>query len=190
MRKQIENYIRSGHAGLYIVSPEEARVEAELGAIAQSLGFGLLAWSVTEGLVDTRDGQNRGATDPLEALNAIAGLPGKTLVLLRDFHPFLEDSPVLIRSLKDQVRQARTANKVLIVLACRLVLPPELEREIVVLNFRLPGKEELGTVLDGICASAGLKRPGNDARNSVSRPQAGGVRKGPEKSGPFSLAIA
>ena len=40
-------------------------------------------------------------------------------------------------------------------------------------------------MLDGICASAGLKRPGNDARNSVSRPQAGGVRKGPEKTAFF-----
>ena len=37
MRNQITNYIRAGYPGIYLVSCEEARVEAELKHIAQSL---------------------------------------------------------------------------------------------------------------------------------------------------------
>ena len=56
MRQRIANYIRSGHAGLYLVSAEEARVEAEIKAIAETLKYKLYAWSATEGLVNTADG--------------------------------------------------------------------------------------------------------------------------------------
>ena len=34
MRQKISNYIRAGYSGLYIVSPEEQRVEAEIKAVA------------------------------------------------------------------------------------------------------------------------------------------------------------
>jgi hypothetical protein len=45
----------------------------------------------------------------------------------------------------------------LIIVGCRLVLPPELEREMTVVEFALPGKEALGHVLEGIIESAGLE---------------------------------
>ena len=104
MRQRIANYIRSGHAGLYIVSAEEQRVEAELKAVADGLKYTLFAWSATEGLVDTADGSVRQANDPMEAITAVGELPENTVVLLRDFHMFLQDAnPVLIRAIKDQV---------------------------------------------------------------------------------------
>jgi SpoVK/Ycf46/Vps4 family AAA+-type ATPase len=59
--------------------------------------------------------------------------------------------------LKDLLQESKTKFKTLIVLGCRLVLPPELEREITVIEFALPGKEELGAVLGGIMESAGIK---------------------------------
>ena len=99
MRERVTNYIRSGHGGLFIVSAEEARVEAELTAIAGVLEYGLFAWSITDGLINTSDGEARGGQDPLEALEAIAELPENTIVLLRDFHVFLEDgNPILLRT--------------------------------------------------------------------------------------------
>ena len=105
MREIITNYIRAGYAGLFLVSHEEARVEAELKAIAQALKHPLHAWSITEGLIDTARGTMRDCNDPLEALTAIAELPENSILLLRDFHAFFEDpNPVLIRQLKDQLR--------------------------------------------------------------------------------------
>jgi len=151
MREIITNYIRAGYAGLFLVSHEEARVEAELKAIAQALKHPLHAWSITEGLVDTARGTTRDCNDPLEALTAIAELPENSILLLRDFHAFFEDpNPVLIRQLKDQLRSARTTGKTVAVLGCRLNLPPELEREFAVIDFALPGPDQLGVVLEGL----------------------------------------
>ncbi|MDA0232559.1 MAG: AAA family ATPase [Chloroflexi bacterium] len=168
MQQKIANYIRSGHPGLYIVSPEEARVEAELKSLAGLLDYGLHAWSVTEGLVNTADGTARQAQDPLDALEAVAELPENTLVVLRDFHAFLEDAnPVLVRTLKDTLARGKTRGTCLVIVGCRQVLPPELQRELTVIDFALPDRLALGDVRGGICDSAGLETPAGDARDAV-----------------------
>ena len=107
-------------------------------------------------------------TTPLEALIAIKDLKEKTLILLRDFHLFLQDpNPILVRQLKDVLQIAKTKSKVLVILGCRMVLPPELERELTVIEFALPAKEQLGAVLTGIMESAGIKTMENEQREKV-----------------------
>jgi len=52
MKSKIINHIRAGYPGLYLVSPEEQRVEAEMHQVAQDLNYSLHFWSVVDGLVD------------------------------------------------------------------------------------------------------------------------------------------
>jgi hypothetical protein len=114
MKTKITNYVRAGYPGLYLVSHEESRVEAELRAIAATLQYRLFAWSTTEGLTDTANGSVRAVQDPLEALQAIQELPDNTLILMRDLHMFLQDNnPVLIRALKDALTLGKTKGKCL-----------------------------------------------------------------------------
>src|SRR5258708_10333794 len=168
MKARIINHIRAGYPGLYVVSPEEQRVQAEMKQIADHLKYSLVFWSAVDGLVDTSKGTTTAANDPLEALIAISELKEKTLIPLRDFHLFLQDpNPILIRQLKDVLGVAKTKSKTLIILGCRLILPPELEREITVIEFSLPGKEELATVLAGIMESANLKPMEAEVREKV-----------------------
>lgn len=168
MKAAIMNYIRAGYPGIYIVSSEESRIEGEIKTIAKELGHGLYAWSITEGLVDTADGSSHGGQDPQEMLIHVLELPENTVVFLRDFHQFLENgNPVLTRTVKDVLRVAKTRGKALIIVGCRTILPPELEREFVVVEFALPGKEELGAVLDNIADSAGKSKPKKERRETL-----------------------
>ena len=160
MREQLSHYIRAGYSGLYLVSHEEQRVEAEIKAVANGLQHQLFAWSITEGLIDTTKGTARECNDPMEVLNVVTELPENSILLLRDFHQFFDDpNPVLIRRLKDQLRESRTTGKTLVVLGCRLNLPPELEREFTVIDIALPGFDELSAVLMGITESTEQKMP-------------------------------
>jgi hypothetical protein len=156
MKQKIVNYIRAGYSGLYLVSPEEKRVEAEMKAVAKETGFRLHVWSVTEGLIDTKTGSVRQMPEPLEVLLAARDLPKETIIVLRDFHAFLsgDPNPMLVRAFKEALHEAKTKNKTFLVLGCRLCLPPELERELTVVEYALPGKAELRPVLDGVIASA------------------------------------
>jgi AAA+ superfamily predicted ATPase len=156
--QSIISYLRAGYPGLYIVSPEEQRVEAEFQSIAQHLRFSLSAWSIASGLVDVETGQSRNCTDPIEVLEAVSEMKEQSIVLLKDFHLFLTDpNPLLLRKFKDALLVAKTRQTPLIVLGCRLCLPPELERELTVVEFQLPDKAALESVYHGVLSSAGLR---------------------------------
>jgi hypothetical protein len=60
-------------------------------------------------------------------------------VLLRDFGALLEDrDPVLVRKLRDTLRHAKSAGKLLLLLGVWKPLPAELEREITRLDLACP----------------------------------------------------
>jgi hypothetical protein len=73
---KIIHYLQAGYPGLYLVSPEEQRVEAELKSVLQHLNrnrkqgeqYQLCYWSVIDGLVNTNTQQIHSANDPLEVL--------------------------------------------------------------------------------------------------------------------------
>jgi len=168
MKTKISNYLRAGNAGLYILSPEEQRVEADFKAIAEDLKYGLFFWSVVDGLVNSANGSITQAQEPLEVLQAIDELPEKSIVLLRDFHLFLEEAnPVLLRKLKDALHLGKSKSKHLVIIGCRLCLPPELEREIVVVELALPPKQHIASALQGILESAALPPMSPDAHEAV-----------------------
>ena len=165
MKTEIINYVRAGYPGIYLVSAEEVRVEAQIQSVAQTVERTLYAWSVTEGLVNTTDGTIQEASDPVTGITAVAELPENSIVLFRDFHQFLDQpDPILIRAVKDALRHAKAKGKTLVILGCRSVVPSELEHEIVMVQFALPDKEELGVVLDNIANSAELPKPESESR--------------------------
>jgi SpoVK/Ycf46/Vps4 family AAA+-type ATPase len=113
-------------------------------------------------LVDVKEGRVTTCPDPLDALQLLDGMFANAnpqhVVLLRDLQLHIDQTdPMLVRRLKDTLRVAKTNGHAIIMLGCRLKLPPELEHEITHVDFTLPGIAELGTVLDGIIKSAKLK---------------------------------
>ena len=127
----LTTYLQAGYPGLAIVSSEEARAEAEIASTCQTLERNLHAWSSTEGLIDTKEGRVTPCPDPLEALELLDGLfaadETRHVVLFRDLQLYLEQSdPLLVRRLKDTLRLGKVNGHTLILLGCRLKLPPEL----------------------------------------------------------------
>ena len=172
MQKQLNTYLRAGYPGLAVISSEEARAEAEIAAACSSLKRCLHAWSSTEGLVDLQENRVTPCPDPLEALQLLDRLfstdSPRHVVLMRDLQLHLDQTdPMLVRRLKDILRLAKANGHALILLGCRLKLPPELDHEITRVDFSLPDPAQLGTVLDGILKSAKLKAPHDAIREAA-----------------------
>ena len=139
MKTRITNYIRAAYPCLYLVSAEEQRVESELKSVADTLEYSLCYWTPVSGMVNVTTKSATNAADPLEALDAIAEAQEKTIFVLKDLHLYLDannPNPVLVRKVKDLLVSAKATSKTIIILGCRIVLPPELEREVTVLIFR------------------------------------------------------
>jgi AAA+ superfamily predicted ATPase len=170
MKNQITNYVRAGYSGLYIVSFEEGRVQAEIKAVADTTGYALYTWSVADGLIDITSGQSvdPDSVDPLVMFDNINKLPEQSIILLMDFHMLLSDpNPLLYRKMKDTLNHAKATQKVIVVLGCQLKLPPELEKEITVMEYELPDRKQLETVLKNIAESAGKPEPAGTDRERL-----------------------
>jgi AAA+ superfamily predicted ATPase len=172
MQNQLTTYLLAGYPGLAVISSEEARAEAKIATACTSLKRKLHAWSSSEGLVDTEDGRVTACPDPLEALQLLNGMfaadSPRHVVLFRDLQLHMDQSdPMLVRRIKDILRLAKANGHSIILLGCRLKLPPELEHEITHVDFSLPDPARLGVVFDGILKSAKLKAPHDAVREAA-----------------------
>ena len=161
--KEIKNYIRAGYPGIFLISHEETRVEQELKKITKSLDFKLYVWTIASGITNPETHSVvPDSEDPTVMLDKFAGLPEKSVLLAKDFHLFTgESNPIIVRKLKDALLTAKSSNRVLVILGCQLKLAPELEKEIVVTEFKLPGREELQVVVEAIAESASIQLNGS-----------------------------
>ena len=170
---ELDLLVRARYPLVYLVSWEEQRVDAILAELARRHGKHLLDWSVTRGL--RRVGGARGSmevdpvSDPVKLLQAIGKLAEPSLVVLKDFHAWLDDARV-VRALRELAADLKSSYSTLVVLAPVLKIPPELEKEVSVLDVPLPGPAELGELLREIVA---VVRQGKRATVALTGEEAG-----------------
>jgi ATP-dependent 26S proteasome regulatory subunit len=86
-----------------------------------------------------------------------------TILFLKDYNPFLDksfkDSVLLSRKIRNLINKFSAQGKVLVILSPTVSIPNELEKEVTVINFKLPTRDELKIVLKGVCESTGAQMP-------------------------------
>ena len=193
---QIDTLIRARYPLLYLVSWEEQRIDGILAEVAATHGKVLLTWSITRGL--RRIGGARtlppteGSKDPVEAIAAIGKLSEPSLVVLKDFHPFLND-PGVIRALRELSQELKSTYTTVILLSPVLSIPIELEKEVSVLDVPLPDYRDLWQLFREI---VGVVRAGGKATIDLTKEEADAIIKAAqgltlsEAENAFAKAIA
>ena len=194
--RELDTLVRARYPLIYLVSWEEQRLDTILDELARRHGKALVGWSVTKGLRrmgGTRGGAVvEGAREPMEALAAIEKLTEPSLVVLKDFHPYLND-PAVIRGLRELSHSLKTTYTTVILLSPVLQIPTELEKEMTVLDVPLPTHDELYGLLKEI---AEVVVKGNRASVSLRRDDAEAIAKAAqgltlsEAENAFAKAIA
>ena len=150
--EQIDVMIRARYPILYIVSSEEARV-IKLLEKNFSEEKKIYVWSQTSGFRNVADYDQIGTEQsfPLEALRYIHENKENAIFILSDFHTFLtERDPDVIRLLKELSEVLKKSKKNVVILSPILSIPPELEKEITIIDFPLPDNAEINQILERI----------------------------------------
>src|SRR5207253_1191412 len=192
----LDTLIRARYPLIYLITWEEQRLDAILQDVAQNHGKSLLTWSITRGLRRMSGARtltiSEQSRDPVEALSAIAKLTDPSLVVLKDFHPFL-DSPQVVRAMRELAQDLKSTYTTVILLAPVLSIPVELEKEVSVLDVPLPSFRDLFQLLKEIVT---VVRRGNKARVELTKDQAEQIIKAAqgltlsEAENAFAKAIA
>lgn len=159
IQQEIETLIRARYPILYVVTNEELRVQNVLLDIARERQKKVYEWSCSTGVVPAgtsiQSQKNRNATtkDPLAALDQVIEQVEPAIFLFKDLHPFLsKNSFAVTRKLKEIAIHLKNSFKTIVLVSPVLEIPTELDKEITVLNFPLPTREDLSELLDRIIA--------------------------------------
>src|SRR5690349_14673357 len=156
---ELETLIRARYPILYIISNEEMRVQNLAVEIAKKRQKKVFEWSCNTGMVpagtsiQSQKIRNTSTKDPLIALDQVIEFVEPAIFLFKDFHPFLTKSNyAIIRKLKEIALHLKNSFKTIVLISPLMEIPAELEKEITVLNYPLPSREDLSELLDKIIA--------------------------------------
>src|SRR5207245_10318253 len=138
---------------------EEMRVQNLSREVAARRQKKVYEWSYSTGIVpagtsiQSQKHRNAATKDPLAALDQVIEQVEPAIFLFKDFHPFLtKNNFATIRKLKDMALHLKNSFKTIVLVSPVMEIPAELDKEITVLNFPQPAKEDLAGLLDKIIA--------------------------------------
>jgi ATP-dependent 26S proteasome regulatory subunit len=156
---ELETLIRARYPILYVISSEEMRVQNVIVEIAKKRQKKVFEWSYSTGIVpagtsiQSHKNRNASTKDPLMALDQVIEQVEPALFIFKDFHPFLtKNNFAIVRKLKEIALHLKNSFKTILLISPVMEIPLELEKEITVLNYPLPVREELSELLDKIIA--------------------------------------
>ncbi|HYS11559.1 MAG TPA: AAA family ATPase [Myxococcales bacterium] len=171
--KDIEHLMRARYPLIYILSSEEKRVEKSIADVLhtrereKNYRTKIYTWSVTEGVRLGKEPQGD-SKDPLKALRFVveAKPDERAVFILRDLHPFLKN-PEVVRLLRDIGRKLKEELKTVFLISPLLAIPPELDKEVAVVEYPLPELKEIDAIFDRVSRNTGAKIPSGQEREHV-----------------------
>jgi SpoVK/Ycf46/Vps4 family AAA+-type ATPase len=186
MQEQLSILIQAQYPLIYLNTPEEERAERAIASISQMKpARRMFTWTVTHGIVEY--GQVTGAaqhnTESAEAaLKWVIRADQKepAVYIFKDIHPFL-DHPVTVRCLRDAIASFKGSQKTIILMSPVQVIPVELEKDVVVLDFPLPDMQAIEEVLDQQLGQVRNKKISPETREKLVRATLGLTQDEAEK---------
>jgi len=166
-KRDVEHIIRASFACIWIRSHEEDRTIKIINQIVKKLEGqeGLIyRWDFNNEIIQYFEEEEqaeqinpikRKVDNPKDLFSTFASnsFKDKSVLVVMDFQ-FVLDNPEIIRSMKNSLNILRRDGKIVIFVAPRLPLPEEIEKDVSLINFPLPDREELRKYLDFTITSA------------------------------------
>ncbi len=162
-KKDMSDYICSGHALLQVDTFEKDRAISEIVEAAESIGRTVVVWSISLGWVTTNGQPVSGAPKKVDAsvedhLQSILEFEENTVCVLRDFGAYLkhETYPAddVIISYLDFLRKIiASVGQTIVFVGPVFDIPKQLLHDITKIDFCLPGNEQIKERIEFACSN-------------------------------------
>ncbi|RZM79705.1 AAA family ATPase [Leptolyngbya iicbica] len=156
--------LRARYPVIYIATLEEERVEQAIAACTKPLNNrSVYVWDFVDGYQGNPNDAGVARRNPLQALEHIEKLPESVaaLFVLRDYHRFLEDVAIS-RKLRNLARRLKSQAKNILLLAPQVQIPDDLAETVTVLEFALPGVEDIHAEVTRLLSSLNVQLSPSD----------------------------
>ena len=147
--------LRARNTLLWITTREEVRVERALSEAAAGVSYEVRFWDCAQGLQDAQGqpvGDGQQLADPNALFAFVRSDKTRSVYVLRDLHRWFD--PVVLRNMRNLARSLQSAPRgearAMIVLTPSSEIPPELAGHATVLDWPLPERPEIASILDDV----------------------------------------
>jgi len=190
LAQQLSEYIQACFTGIWIESHEHEDALAEIGRLCREEDWRLAVWNISAGLRFPGGTAEDESTTPdplaaIRAINSLASPEGTAILVLQNFHRFLQSAEI-VQALLQQIVAGKQNRTFIVILSPVVQIPTELEKLLAVIEHELPGREQLAEIARGIATEEG-ELPSEAEMSAVLDAAAGLTRY--ETEGAFSLAL-
>ncbi|MBY0371897.1 ATPase, partial [bacterium] len=168
---ELSAHIRARYSLIALHTGEEERALQAIESVCQARGSAVYVWSRTQGVVKGTSA-TPDMVDPLGVLKWFETVPEKSVLVLKDFHPYLKE-PSVVRKLRDLGQAFKRLPKNILFISPCFTVPVEMQKEIAVLDMPLPTREEIRPLIDRAAASLGEKAPAEPERELLAEASGG-----------------
>jgi len=153
---QLDHYIRARYPIIAINSHEELRVLRAIEGVVLShnqkgKNRKIAIWSYTKGLTGVDGEEPESYIEPSVALEFISKFDSRDVqyvFVMLDIHNILKADPRAIRFMRDIFVQFTSRQHNLVLVSPTFQVPPDLEKNIAVIDYPLPDRDELSAILE------------------------------------------
>ena len=185
---RLREYVQACFTAIWIESFEHPDALSDIAALCRDEEWRLATWDIEGGLQISGVGGDAQASDPLAALRALPSLvneDGTTLLVLQNFHRFLQSAEI-VQAVAQQAQLGKQHRTIVVVLSPVVQIPVELEKLFVTLQHDLPGRDELRSIAEAIATEDGELPSGRDLQLVLDA--ASGLTRSAAESA-FSLSL-
>lgn len=165
LTERFSEYVRACFTGIWIESHEHQDAISEIAALCRDEQWQLALWDIESGFrIAGQPSEDSGANDPLAAIRAIgrsAGPEGTTVLVLQNFHRFLQSAEV-VQAMSRQIIEGKQNRTIIVVISPVVQIPVELEKLFATIEHDLPSREQLAEIARGVATEEGELPEGPD----------------------------
>jgi SpoVK/Ycf46/Vps4 family AAA+-type ATPase len=196
LAERMSEMVRACFSGLWVQSHEHEDALAEIAQLCRDESWRLASWDVEQGLNVFGQDQRveTGTGDPLAAIRSLGTLAGAgegtgesmpALLVLVNFHRFL-NSGEIEQALARQIIAGKQNRTFIVILSPVVQVPTELEKQFVIIEHDLPGREQLAEIARGVATNQNELPTGQEFERVIDA--ALGLTRY-EAEGAFSLSL-
>lgn len=189
LSQRLREYVAAAFTGIYVQSHEHSDALREIAQLCREEKWAMATWDVDRGLQIPGQAAADAASDPVAAIrsvNALATKDGSALLVLPNFHRFLQQSTEVVQALAHQIQTGKNNRTFLVVLSPVVQIPTELEKLFTVVEHDLPDRQQLEAIAGGIATEKNEMPKGEDLQRLLDA--AAGLTRY-EAEGAFSLSL-
>ena len=155
LAERLRELINACFTGLWVQSHEHEDALAEIARLCRDQRWQLASWDICRGfsVAGVAEGAATAAgPDPLAALRALPALAttdGTALLVLTNFHRFLQSAEI-VQTLVRQLIAGKQSRTFVVILSPVVQIPVELEKLFLVVEHELPTREQLLELARGV----------------------------------------